>query len=416
MFKVFQTTLKSAVKYLVCFAIALQSVPAIVWIVKNIAVFNGDFMARNYIAAADTLVVDEYMGILYAVVIRLLGHGWILYLVQFALVAFFAWFMGGVWCLGLVVTNPFVLQSCFSCLPEALILACFFAIVGIIRKGRKWSDSVWVVIPQVFMGLLNPDYVWLCALIMVGVVIYKLLGRQRSGLALLAVTVFSITVSLGVNDIVSVPGSYGRAHKSVQFLLMQRLNWPDIQNEYIDLEQYYGLDFSSEGIDASRTAEKLSTVWGYNIVKSMGEEAADDYYAYMSERALKHGFRAVAAPIIKDEIGYFFAPVNCLFLETIGDSSPAFVKNRFLLVREDYGLFSLWVIFSLLISSAFGITGVFRALKWCKKELAVFLWIAFCVSIYATLICVRGFDYRNVLFIMAGWPLLILSGEKISEE
>lgn len=416
MFKVFQTTLKGAVKYLVCFTIALQSVPAIAWIVKNIAAFNGDFMASNYIAAADTLVVDEYMGILYAVVIRLLGHGWILFLVQLALVAFFAWFMGGGWCLGLVVTNPFVLQSCFSCLPDALILACFMAVVGITKKSRTWCELIWIVIPEIALGLLNPDYVWLCAIIMAGVALYKLLGRQRSGIALLAVIIFSVMVSFGVNDLVTVSGSYGRVHKSVQFLAMQRLVWPDVQGDYLELKQYHGIDLELESVEASRTAEKLNTKFAHKLEEGLGKEAADGYFDYMSWKALQHGVRAVLIPIVRDELGYFFAPVNCFCLETMGDSSPAYAKNRFLLTREWYGLFSLWVTFSILISSVFGIAGIFRSLKWCKKNLFVFLWITFCCSMYAALFCVRGFDYRNVLVLMAGWPLLILSGEKVSEE
>lgn len=416
MSKVLQTSFKSAIKYLVYFAIALQSVPAVVWIVKNIALFNGDFLAQNYIKAADTLVVDEYMGIFYALLIRLLGHGWLLYLIQLAIVAFFAWFMGGTLCLGLVVTNPVVLQSCFSCLPDALVLACVLAIVGIIKRCRKWSVLLWIAIPEVSLGLLNPDYVWIGAIVMMGIVIYKLFERQRSSFILLAVTIFSFAVSFGINSMVTDSGAYGRAEKSVEFLLVQRLNWPNIQGEVFSLHFYQKLDFGEESVDASRTAEKFSTIWAYNLEKRLGKENADAYYTYMYKSALQHGVKAVLAPIIKDELGYFFAPMNCLYIETVGEPAPSFAKAKFVFEKEEYGLFSLWFTFSLLISSVFGIVGVFKSLKWCKKNLLAFLFIALCCSLYATLICIRGFDYRNVSVIMAGWPLLILSGEKISEE
>lgn len=416
MSKFLKTGFKSAIKYLVCLTIAIQAVPAVVWIIKNITGLNNDFMAVNYISAADTLVVDEYMGILYAVVIRLLGHGWILYLIQLALVAFFAWFMGGIGCLGLVVTNPFVLQSCFSCLPNALILACLMAMVGIVKKYRKWTKLLWIVVPEVALGLLNPDYAWLCIFIMTGIVAYKLWGRQRSGYLFLAAIAFSFLVSLGINNAVTVSGSYGRGHKSVQFLMMQRLNWPDIQSDYIALEQYHGLDFRTEGLNASRTAEKLSTEWAFELEKSLGEEVADDYYTYMYESALSHGPKSVLLPIIKDEAEYFFAPLGCLFLTVTGDAAPALAKEIFLLEKEGYNLFSLWVAFSLVISSVFGIVGVIKQFKECKKNLFAFLWIAFFCSLYATLVCVRGFDYRNVLAVMVGWPLLILSEKKVCEE
>lgn len=416
MSKFLQTSFKSALKYLACLVIAIQAVPAAVWIIKNITTFNEDFMAANYITAADTLVVDEYMGILYAVVVRLLGHGWILYLIQLAFVAFFAWFMGGIGCLGLVVTNPFVLHSCFSCLPNALILACIMAMVGIVKKYRKWTELLWIVIPEVALGLLNPDYVWLCLLIMTGIAVYKFWGRQRSGYVFLVATVFSLLVSLGINDAVTVSGSYGRGHRSVQFLMMQRLNWPDIQGDYVSLKLYQGVDLSAEGIEASRTAEKLSTVWAFEMDKKLGEEGADDYYTYMYESALNHGPRAVIMPIIKDEAEYFFAPAGCLFLTVSGEASPALAKEIYLFERGGYGLFSLWITFSLVVSSVFGIIGVIKQFKECKKNLVAFLWIALCCSLYATMICVRGFDYRNILVIMAGWPLLILSGKKVCEE
>lgn len=416
MSNVLKTGFKNAIKYIVYFVVAVQLVLAVLWIVKNISAFNEDYMAYNYIKAADTLVVDDYMGILYALIVRLLGHGWILYLFQLALVAFFAWFMGGVWCMGLVATNPFVLQCCFCCLPNALILACFLATAGLVKKSRKWSELLWTLIPQTAIGLLNPDYAFISALCMAGIVIYKILGRQRSGYVLLATMAFSFALSFGINGLVSTPGAYGRAEKTIEFLKMQRLSWPNIQREYLSLEEYHNLEFKAQGVESSKVAEKLSTVFGYELERKLGKELTEAYFGYMTQKAVSHGPRAYLTPIVKDEIGYLFAPANCLYTLTFKSPEPIFAKENYLFERNGYYVFSFYYFFSLISAVVLGLAGIFKSLAKNRKNLAVFLWIAIWCSLYATLVCTRGFDYRNVCVIMAGWPLLILSKNKVCEE
>jgi cytochrome c biogenesis factor len=53
--------------------------------------------------------------------------------------------------------------------------------------------------------------------------------------------------------------------------------------------------------------------------------------------------------------------------------------------------------------------------KVCRKEAnkasatVSLLLIILLLSLYATLICVREFDYRNVLFMVVGWPAAVMA-------
>ena len=66
---------KSVIEYFAYAAIAIQAVFAAFWLFKNIGVLQSDYVAQTYIQAAESLKVDDSMGIFYALAVRLFGHG-----------------------------------------------------------------------------------------------------------------------------------------------------------------------------------------------------------------------------------------------------------------------------------------------------------------------------------------------------
>ena len=57
---------KIVIEYFAIAAIAIEAAFAAFWLFKNLGVLQSDFVAHTYILAADSLVVDDSMGILYA--------------------------------------------------------------------------------------------------------------------------------------------------------------------------------------------------------------------------------------------------------------------------------------------------------------------------------------------------------------
>ena len=83
---------KGVIEYFAYAAIAIHAVFAAFWLFKNIGVYQSDYIAHTYIQAADSLVVDDSMGILYALIVRVLGHGAVLQIVQIVVGTLALWF------------------------------------------------------------------------------------------------------------------------------------------------------------------------------------------------------------------------------------------------------------------------------------------------------------------------------------
>ena len=94
----------------------IEVILGLIWIIFNITGFYEDSIAFNYIAASKTLVIDDYMGLGYAILVGIFGHGSVMYIFQ--LLVLLIVFMSLLW----IVIRIFICHITPPKFLQALIL------------------------------------------------------------------------------------------------------------------------------------------------------------------------------------------------------------------------------------------------------------------------------------------------------
>jgi|GEM_PF-2322904 len=420
---------KGVIEYFAYAAIAIHAVFAAFWLFKNIGVLQNDYVAHTYILAADSLKVDDSMGILYALLVRVLGHGVLLQLFQilvlsssvffFALTAFEK--KSGMIIALLTVLNPVILQAETAVSPNALLLACIPAIIAFVIKisaDRRYCPAL--AVTCLAACFLNPDYTYI---IFVSAVIYTVIAsltRKKVQLLLIAIFVISTAVPALVNGYVNDDYAYGRVHRNISYLTLQRTAWPKLY-EYAGFMPWLeetatghesDKDYVSITMEADKLPENFAMVFAHELEEAVGPEAAKDIYRQLSQYATRKGFGYWGHEAVRDEILYLFSPASTalVYLKQRTDTSVQGALNLFL--EKAPKLSKIYFLFSLTTGFLFTLMYIVKFIGERfigKKETGMSLTFALLgiivlISLYATFVCVRQYDYRNVLFMVIGWP------------
>ena len=426
-------SINTVIKYFAYAAIAVEAVFAAFWLFKNIGVLQSDYVAHTYILAADSFVVDDSMGILYALIVRVLGHGAVLQIVQVVIgtlaVLFFATSLleksAAVVLTGFVALNPIVLQAETAVAPGALVLACVLIAIGSVVRSKgntKWYAGLFV--SALLAGFLNPDYAYLFAVGGFVCFICKCVVRKRFEVVLLVLVAISVIMPVFVNRAIGDDRAYGRVHRSAEYLVMQRLAWSRM-TEYGELAQAW-LEYYAGGpdaeynlwlADADKVPEDLSLEFANRFEEAVGVENARDYYKTVSQYAWGKGLGYWAHDWVRDELLYLAAPASAAYAYLAKITDTSVVNGLNFMFRESPTIFKIYFLFA---SAALVVLIVLYICKCFIKPdggrrviglpVAVsILAIIVLLSLYASLICVREFDYRNVLFMVVGWPAAVMA-------
>ena len=128
---------KNTAAYIFCVLTALQVLMGVLWAAGNFGVYRPVFLSDDYLAAAKTLAVDDYMGILYALLaglplillellqISAVAASTLFFCKTFGVPRVFAVYM---------VSCPFVLKGCFEVSPRIFLMSLFLVTLGLIKK------------------------------------------------------------------------------------------------------------------------------------------------------------------------------------------------------------------------------------------------------------------------------------------
>lgn len=392
-------------------ATVIQCVFAVIWLFNNLFVYHYDYYANAYSIALQSLVTDDYLGILYAILARLFGTRWFLYLVQMAAVYVSAWLLTGSKFTALFIfTNPLILESTVMVRPEAFFVSGIMALIWSLRKlfstglFRYLGDALGLIL---LMSFLLLDYAYLCPIAALPVIIFFISKKKSGSILLLLGTIAIFFLSTSVNQKISVPGSFGGVEKSIDFLKMQRTIQKDTYNYTEILLNYYGEDF----FEAAETADLVPECYNRSFAKKLyevaGEEEAKGFMNYMASVSVGRGFGFWLKPIIKDYAYYLFTPASVMYAyKTLQTDTNLFSPIGIFTVNLPK-LSYLYLWFGLGVTVLVSFFGLFRFFK--TKSWVIYAYISAWLALYATLICTRGFDYRNTLFIAIAWPLAALS-------
>ena len=435
---------KIVIEYFAIAAIAIEAAFAAFWLFKNLGVLQSDFVAHTYILAADSLVVDDSMGILYALLVRVLGHGVILQLFQIAAVtASIFYFSLGIFekKAGLIIAllttfNPLILQAETAISPNALVLACVLTvIVSLADKSVGKGRIATAFCATLAAGFLNPDYAYLFLVAEVLFIVIRCIARKKFEILLFVACIIAFAAPVVTNNIIQDDYAYGRVHRTASFLELQRLAWPrmhdypdsvkfivnyNLQEDTSEYTDYFG--FLKE---ADKVPENMAMHFAYNFEHMIGAEAARNGYKEMVGITFSKGPRYWAPAILRDEILYLFSPISSAAVLIRHTPDTSVFSGLKLLFNGSPVVFKAYVIFSSV--AAFLITLMYIAQfigervfgkKAPGSTMAIWLFgIIVLLSLYATLVCVREYDYRNALFMVVGWPAaaMVLTERRINK-
>lgn len=385
--------MRNAVKYIgavvsriLFIGLSVQVVLGLLWMCCS---FDGvqEFRASGYyLEAADSLLCDEYTGILYPFILMLVkwlgesvrvSYASIMYLLQIAL-AFVAgyYFVSStgvkekfwkLWGSLVLLTFPMTMQCHMALLPNSMAYSCFLLLLAGVAELYVQPYICWIL-----AALLLPEYLYLGAVPVVLLVIYYIIGSlrgakeqpvtmgsdlgiQRRGIRghaiiyHLALMVVSVGLIAGVNALTLVPGSQGRVHNSVEAVAFRRCCWTDFSSTYYywpeELRAAVSDDLLAEIV---KEAENLDYYFMPKAEEVMGAEAAEEWFGMVAKGLFAKNYKLILYETAIDAVGYTVPTVLTDILLGGKDYSSYGMRN-YEIMRQDHPLltryymdYSIW--------------------------------------------------------------------------
>ena len=249
--------------------------------------------------------------------------------------------------------------------------------------------------------------------------------HKKFELLLTVLCLVACAVPVIVNGAIRDDYAYGRVHRSVDYLKMQRIAWPNL-HDYVGIMEIYEEQALGERLDtnykeilteADKVPENLAMVFANRYENIAGIPAAKRAYEGLTGLTLVKGYGYWTGAVIRDEALYLFSPVAAgyVFLKQVPDTSVSLGLDG--LFSESPALFKTYYLFSsaagVLLVLLYLVRAVMERIAGEKSNgtaLAItMVLIIVLVSLYATFVCVREYDYRNVLFMVMGWPAAVMA-------
>lgn len=398
--------------WLVISAITLiQSVLALIWLSKNLFIFHNDFYEECYIKAAGTFMVDDNLGILYAIFVRLFGHRYFLYFAQMIAVFFSAYTLTESKLTAIfILTNPLVIESTVMVRPEAFVLSAILLLIwslGKLYRTGAFRYLFWALGMGISLGFLQPGYAYLTLIALIPIATLFIIRRKSGGILLTLGMCLVFAVTLKVNDMISKPNAYGGVEHTYSLLKMERLMQKDANKLSEWMLEYFGEDFDGAAQEADMIPEMYEYSFASKLEEVAGTENANAFYDYMSEVSLSRGLGFWLKPMIKDFMYYLFTPFSIIYVYVTGQSDTLLFTPLTIFTSEFPKLSYFYFFFGVLALIMITVLGLVRIIK--KRTWPVYLYVSGFLALYAMLVCTRGYDFRNTLFIAIAGALASLA-------
>ena len=420
-----------------------QIVLGLLWILCN-HTSGGQFSeTERYVEAAAGGALDEYMGVLYPVLIRVAqfitspfgGHYEVaLYLLQsgVALTCYIGFIRlcgwsdhnrkavsGGLF----LLTLPLCVQWHLAVLPNSLASSLFVLLLGVAARvcrgsgepkegtaaqmGALWAMTI----------LLMPDYLWFGAVPVLFTAVSMIrvnIREKRAGSARIVITfLLAALLAGGINHLVREPGSGGRIQKSLGASMVSRLVWPNFGTNYFFWpEEIKEIMTEEDGQVISQYADNVQLIFGPLVENAYGLEEADRLYRYMAIRCLNDRTKETLQALFEDLQAYLCPPwVVKEQLDGAGLSYSGWnygqMRNASPVLTKwyvNYGLFVFRV--EIGISVLYGIIKLFGRKRGEKRRCSVAALSISCIILQAVWYTMSGagmMDYGNVCVVTILW-------------
>ena len=312
------------------------------WIAANIGHLPLFEETPLLVEAARTGNMDEYIGVLYPLLIRMalgiekvlhIPYYVLLYILQLAAAVYAEKYMLSyngrilgcgkrktiktVLIIGYLLTFPQLLQLHLAVLPYSLAMSVGLLLVcdGLfyLCHSEKFSGKVLIRLCGLWLldVTLLPDYKWLAGIFMLSVLLIGAAkNKQWRGRILLSILCTVLFFGV-VEKSTQVPGSMGRVQKSVGSTFLTRFVWPNFVtcNFFWPEEVQENFDIA-ELMNITKYAEDTGTQFGYFMDEKYGREAANALYMDMAEIAFKLNTKQQLESLTRDCVAYLCPQIS----------------------------------------------------------------------------------------------------------
>lgn len=424
----------------------------ILWALCNMGSVQGFSETKELLEISETLVTDEYVGILYPVIIRLLRavegilpvpYYCFLYVMQLG-AGYFAVYRllkelhcphvgrSALW----IMTIPTVLQLHMAVLPQSLAASfLILCLVGCVRK--EWIRGG---IYGLLCGLLIPEYLLFAGILYLLNLIRGFLCRDcrkaASGKGLVCFILVCLTVAV-VTSASCQTYSRGRMARTPAAMALQRLVWPHYSTNSYFWNVYVTDLFDEEDLwNLAQDPELPVREFGPAIEQAYGLKQAQTIYWYMAQVTFQMRTKEILFDILNDLILYSIPtavlPRN---LEGLGVSYSGWnygrMAQRAPVLTRFYVLYAgnvtgIMLLLILLKKLAERLEACKRTVREKKKrpmgkltmgkltmgKLTAVEYLLLCILqiLWYTMSASGMQDYRNVILVSIGWGILIAMG------
>ncbi len=322
------------------------------WMITNITGVPTFGDTTEYLQLSESLALDEYRPILYPLFLRHIirlckylpfAYQSVVYLIQSILCYFAIWYVltysiGKLFChkkkyiyvsfmayISLyIMCIPMISFMNFSILTDSLANSFLLIALGAICRlfgepKAQFKSYIVILISMLLEYLTRADRLYSCSLFLIivfGVYLIKKRGNYVLWKTLVLVcVVFGVTIggTKLVNHFTQHPGLYGRIQTNFEFILLDRIVWPNMSDTYND--------FPDE-IRAVITPEEAAVFDNHNnnvmyqmapsLESRVGAGKAHEYYRVMAKIVLKNYPIKVIGDITEDIVCVIFTPVSAL--------------------------------------------------------------------------------------------------------
>lgn len=423
----------------------MQIILGMIWGIANFAKMQEFGETYIYIETSKTLVCDEYIGILYSLLVfvakgleSLFVIPWFcfLYVMQLAVAGWAAYrlvvtlqdvleknvhLVTRVWVVLSILTIPQVLQCHLAVLPNSLSCSLYMAMVTYgVRTIRDDSDktkknlvvlgALWVAV-----SLLMPEYRVLGGVLFVVVIIRKIKNTRKVQMLLLLVLFFGMTVGFSV--LAQIHGAQGHAKDSLALKAVSRFVWPDFQ-EYHGMwpdEIKNAISWEEAGV-ISRTADGIQTVFAPMMEQALGEKEAEKVYWKLVGTAAHIRTRDIVESIVWDGACHIFSPyLLTKQLEGVGYQSYSgrnyeIMKAHTPGITKHYIAYEgWWFVTGIVVAALISIITINDKRKSLLAGKGLLIVSALVMVIYYTMQGAGIMDYKQTIYVTVLWTLWMCS-------
>lgn len=327
--------IKTCLYAVIGLAMLAQIVMSVIWMAGSVNAVPGFGDTAEYVALSDSFMLDEYRPVLYPLLLRIarnisedhyfhyiyaLQTGLCLACMVYAVYTIdcirnagrevkwraanrLLWVFGGLYLTSIPMITFFNFTVLTDSIANSLLVLFLSVCIQVIYRGRlSIGYGVTLALSLIGQCLIRADRMYSGILLLLILAIMALIRNPRKRRAILLGTACIVAVTLGVVGVVSsatqVRGRNGRVQTGLSFILLDRVVWPHMLENY----KYF-----PQEIRENITLEEAATFDSHNnnvmyqlapaLEARVGREKAEEYYRTMAQIVWKHSSKAIMKDI-----------------------------------------------------------------------------------------------------------------------